>query len=155
MHLLHPSRITLHPLPFTHHPSSITHQVAAPYAGALYPSWGASSVILYGLPSSPLAQPYNLIVGHVAASVVGLVTRLCFGDALQVNHTNAPASLQRPKRYTFSQWLGAAISVALSIVIMQALSCTHPPAGGTAMAGKTYAARRIMCWRGITRFNAR
>ena len=102
MHLLHPSPITLHPLPFTHHPSSITRQVAAPYAGALYPSWGASSVLLYGLPSSPLAQPYNLIVGHVTASVVGLVTRLCFGDALQVNHTNAHQHQHKGPNVTLS-----------------------------------------------------
>jgi CBS-domain-containing membrane protein len=54
---------------------------------------------------------------------------------LQPRRTFDPQSPQSSQFNQFAQWLGGAISVALSIVLMQLLSCTHPPAGGTALAG--------------------
>lgn len=45
----------------------------------LIASLGASSVLLYGVPGSPLAQPKNLFGGHLIASVVGVTCyHFCF-----------------------------------------------------------------------------
>jgi len=71
---------------------------------------GASSVLLFGYPRSPLAQPRNLLLGNALGGLVGVVS---------------------------GQWLGTgplvlALAVALTIVLGQQLRCLHPPAGGMA-----------------------
>ena len=45
------------------------------YAGAilLMAPFGASAVIIFGLPKSPLAQPKNVILGHLITAFIGLV----------------------------------------------------------------------------------
>ena len=35
-------------------------------------SFGASAVLIYGAPRSPLAQPRNLIGGHILSAIVGV-----------------------------------------------------------------------------------
>lgn len=48
-------------------------------------SFGASSVLIYGAVNSPLAQPRNLIGGHVFSALVGVtVYKLCriFGSSI-------------------------------------------------------------------------
>ena len=74
-------------------------------------SFGASSVLIYGVINSPLAQPRNLIGGHVLSAIVGVTV------AFFVNEV----------------WLGAAVSVSLSIVVMQITKTLHPPGGATAL----------------------
>jgi CBS domain-containing membrane protein len=74
-------------------------------------SFGASSVLIYGVINSPLAQPRNLIGGHVLCAFIG-VTIAMFVKEL---------------------WLGAAIAVAVSIVVMQVTKTLHPPGGATAL----------------------
>ena len=69
--------------------------------------FGASCVLLYAVPQSPLAQPRNVIFGHVVSAVIGLCVALYF----PVN--------------AFS----IAIAVGLAICCMQFLRCVHPPAG--------------------------
>ena len=71
---------------------------------------GASSVLLFGYPSSPLAQPRNLVLGNALGGLVGVL---------------------------LGQWLGSgpvvlALAVALTILLGQQLRCLHPPAGGLA-----------------------
>jgi CBS domain-containing membrane protein len=75
-------------------------------------SFGASSVLIYGLINSPLAQPRNLIGGHVICALVGVTV-----------HRFIPNEL----------WLSAAFSVSLSIVLMQITKTMHPPGGATAL----------------------
>ncbi|MES2700771.1 MAG: HPP family protein [Pseudomonadota bacterium] len=72
---------------------------------------GASAVLLFGLPASPLAQPWPVIGGNVVAALAGLVA----GMALD---TPLPA---------------AVVAVALAIAAMSVLRCLHPPGGGTAL----------------------
>jgi CBS domain-containing membrane protein len=75
-------------------------------------SFGASSVLIYGVINSPLAQPRNLIGGHVISAFVGvLIYKLLPGQV----------------------WLSGAISVSLSIVLMQITKTLHPPGGATAL----------------------
>jgi CBS-domain-containing membrane protein len=69
--------------------------------------FGASCVLLFAVPASPLSQPVNVIGGHVVSTLAGLALRLLFPNG----------------------WFAAALAVALAIVLMSALRMTHPPAG--------------------------
>ncbi len=75
-------------------------------------SFGASSVLIYGVINSPLAQPRNLIGGHVICALVGVTIYKLIPDQI---------------------WLSAALSVSLSIVAMQITKTLHPPGGATAL----------------------
>ncbi|MDR7130879.1 CBS-domain-containing membrane protein [Algoriphagus sp. 4150] len=75
-------------------------------------SFGASSVLVYGLIGSPLAQPRNLVGGHVVSALVGVTINLIFPDTL---------------------WIAAPLAVAFSIVLMQMTRTLHPPGGATAL----------------------
>jgi CBS-domain-containing membrane protein len=74
-------------------------------------SFGASAVLIYGVINSPLAQPRNLIGGHVISAFLGVT----------VNHL-VPVP-----------WLAAALAVSTSIVAMQVTKTLHPPGGATAL----------------------
>lgn len=86
----------------------LTHQESVFLIG----SFGASSVLVYGSIQSPLAQPRNLIGGHVISALVGVTAYKIFPDLL---------------------WLSAPMAVALSIVLMQITKTLHPPGGATAL----------------------
>lgn len=74
---------------------------------------GATSVLLFGQPSSPLAQPLNVLGGYL----VGTATcEAAFG-------------------LLPGWWVAAAVAVGVSIVIMRALRLTHPPAGAMPILG--------------------
>jgi CBS domain-containing membrane protein len=75
-------------------------------------SFGASSVLIYGIINSPLAQPRNLIGGHVICAIVGVTI-----------HKLLPGNL----------WLSSSFAVAASIVLMQVTQTLHPPGGATAL----------------------
>lgn len=75
-------------------------------------SFGASSVLIYGIINSPLAQPRNLIGGHLICAVVGVTFYKLFPGQV---------------------WLSSALSVSLSIVLMQITKTLHPPGGATAL----------------------
>ncbi|MGV3630607.1 MAG: HPP family protein [Bacteroidota bacterium] len=75
-------------------------------------SFGASSVLIYGAINSPLAQPRNLIGGHLICALTGVtVYKLIPGEL----------------------WLTSALAVSLSIVLMQITKTLHPPGGATAL----------------------
>lgn len=75
-------------------------------------SFGASSVLIYGVINSPLAQPRNLIGGHLLCALIGVtVHKMIMGPV----------------------WLEAGLAVSLSIVAMQITKTLHPPGGATAL----------------------
>lgn len=75
-------------------------------------SFGASSVLIYGAIQSPLAQPRNLIGGHVVSAIAGVTVAQLLPDII---------------------WLTAPLAVAASIVAMQVTRTLHPPGGATAL----------------------
>lgn len=75
-------------------------------------SFGASSVLVYGAIQSPLAQPRNLIGGHLISALIGVSVYKLLPDVI---------------------WLTAPLAVALSIVFMQITKTLHPPGGATAL----------------------
>jgi CBS-domain-containing membrane protein len=79
-------------------------------------SFGASCVLIYGVIQSPLAQPRNLIGGHVISAIVGVTIAKFMPDIM---------------------WLNASLSVSISIVLMQLTKTLHPPGGATALIAVT------------------
>lgn len=69
--------------------------------------FGATCVILFAVSQSPLAQPRNVIFGHVVSAFIGLLFLKLFGTSM----------------------LSIAVSVGCAIALMQVLKCVHPPAG--------------------------
>lgn len=80
--------------------------------GLMIGSFGASAVLLFGAVRSPLAQPRNLMGGHLLSALIGVVCWKCF---------------------YFAPWLAAALAVASAIAVMHATRTLHPPGGATAL----------------------
>lgn len=75
-------------------------------------SFGASSVLVYGIIESPFSQPRNLIGGHLISAFIGVSVNLLFPEAI---------------------YIAAPLAVSLSIVFMQITKTLHPPGGATAL----------------------
>lgn len=73
--------------------------------------FGASSVLLFAVPNSPLAQPWSVIVGNTVAALVGVAVCLVVQD---------PTAR-------------IALAVGGSILVMLLCRAAHPPAGAVAM----------------------
>lgn len=78
----------------------------------LIASLGASAMLLYGAPKSPLAQPRNLVGGHILSALIGVAAFKVFTPHL---------------------WLAAAMAAAASLAVMHATKTLHPPGGATAL----------------------
>ena len=72
---------------------------------------GASAVLIFGAPASPLAQPWPVIGGNTLSALVGVA---CV-------HWGGPPALM------------AALAVGAAIGVMFALRCLHPPGGASAL----------------------
>ena len=83
-------------------------------------SFGASSVLVYGIIQSPFSQPRNLIGGHVISAIIGVTVNQLIPDIV---------------------WLSAPLAVSLSIIFMQITKTLHPPGGATALIAVTGSAQ--------------
>ncbi len=72
---------------------------------------GASAVILFGMPKSPVAQPWPVIGGYLVS---------CFAGFASASLLASPA-------------LAAGVAVALCLWLMARLNCIHPPGGALAL----------------------
>jgi CBS domain-containing membrane protein len=72
---------------------------------------GASAVLLYAVPSSPMAQPWPVIGGNVVSAAVGVAAAKLIADPP----------------------LAAAVAVGGAIGAMFLLRCLHPPGGAAAL----------------------
>lgn len=72
---------------------------------------GASAVLLFAVPASPLAQPWSIVGGNLVSATIGVTCAYAIGEPV----------------------LAAALAVALSICGMFALRCVHPPSGAVAL----------------------
>ncbi len=75
-------------------------------------SFGASAVLIYGAIGSPLAQPRNLIGGHIISAIIGVTFYKIFPSQI---------------------WLASSLAVATAIAVMHATKTLHPPGGATAL----------------------
>ena len=76
----------------------------------LLPRW-ASAVLLFGVPSSPLAQPWSIVGGNVLSALIGVTVGMLVPDAA----------------------LACGLAAALAIAGMYFLRCLHPPGGAVAL----------------------
>lgn len=96
-------------------PSAIAGLGSAATIG-LIGSFGASAVLIYGLPRAELAQPRNVVGGHVVSAAVGVaVFMLLPGDPV----------------------LAAGFAVASAVAAMHLTRTLHPPGGATALIAVT------------------
>lgn len=72
---------------------------------------GASAVLVFVVPASPLAQPWPVVGGNVISALVGLAVGWAVPDLT----------------------LAAALAVALAIAIMSLTRSLHPPGGAVAL----------------------
>ena len=72
---------------------------------------GASAVLVFGVPGSPMAQPWAVIAGNTVSALAGIVCVQAFGAGPAV----------------------AALAVGLAIALMFGLRCLHPPGGACAL----------------------
>jgi len=72
---------------------------------------GASAVLLFAVPSSPLAQPWSIVGGNLVAALIGVTCARWVPDVA----------------------LACALAGALAIAAMFRLRCLHPPSGAVAL----------------------
>ncbi len=83
-------------------------------------SFGASSVLIYGVIQSPFSQPRNLVGGHVIGAMVGVTVAKLLPDII---------------------WLTTPLAVSVAIMLMRVTKTIHPPGGATALIGVTGSAK--------------
>lgn len=72
---------------------------------------GASSVLLFAVPASPLAQPWNMVIGNSLAALIGVTCAMFIPNLTEA----------------FS------VAVALAIILMMTTDSLHPPSGAVAI----------------------
>jgi CBS domain-containing membrane protein len=72
---------------------------------------GASSVLLFAVPASPMAQPWAIVGGNTISALVGVAVARLIGDPV----------------------VAAGVAVALAIAAMSLARCLHPPGGAAAL----------------------
>ena len=72
---------------------------------------GASAVLLFAVPASPLAQPWPILGGNTVSALIGVPAAQGIGWPL----------------------LAAAIAVGGAIAVMSVMRCLHPPGGAVAL----------------------
>ena len=72
---------------------------------------GATAVLVFAVPASPLAQPWAVVGGNTLSALVGIACARWVGPVE----------------------LAAALSVGLALGLMLALRCLHPPGGAVAL----------------------
>jgi CBS-domain-containing membrane protein len=77
----------------------------------LVASVGASAVLLFAAPHSPLSQPWNVVGGHIVSALIGVTIYQQLSDPI----------------------VGGSLAVGLAIITMYYLKCLHPPGGATAL----------------------
>jgi len=72
---------------------------------------GASAVLVFAIPSSPLAQPWPVVGGNIISTLVGVA----------ISHAIPNVTI------------AAGVAVGSAILVMSLLRCLHPPGGAAAL----------------------
>lgn len=81
------------------------------FAPLVVPSLGATAVLVFAVPHSPLTQPWSVVGGHVVSALIGVACQQLIP----------------------SPGLAGGAAVGLALFAMHALRCIHPPGGATAL----------------------
>ncbi len=82
-----------------------------PHLPLIVAPMGASAVLLFAVPSSPLAQPWSIVGGNTISALVGVGVRMLIPDPV----------------------LATGVAVGLAIAVMSVTRCLHPPGGAAAL----------------------
>lgn len=82
-----------------------------PASGWLVAPLGASAVLVFAVPASPLAQPWSVLAGNTLSALVGIACARALPD---------PS-------------LAAGVAMAAAVLLMVHLRCLHPPGGAMAV----------------------
>ena len=74
-------------------------------------STGASAILIFSVPLSPVSQPWNLVGGHVISAFVGVSCYIFIPNEL----------------------LASSFSIFFAMLFMHVFRCMHPPGGATAI----------------------
>ncbi len=85
--------------------------LSPPLAVWLVAPMGASAVLVFGVPASPLAQPWSVVGGNTLSVLVGMACARIVPDVA----------------------LAGALAVGAAIAVMFACRCLHPPGGASAL----------------------
>lgn len=77
----------------------------------LFAPIGASAVLVFAMPASPLAQPWPVIGGNTVSAAVGVAAYHLVPEV----------------------WLATGLAVGAAILVMTLLRCLHPPGGAAAL----------------------
>ncbi len=77
----------------------------------LFAPIGASAVLVFALPASPLSQPWPVVGGNIVSALVGVAAVHWIGNV----------------------YVAGALAVGGAILAMSLLRCLHAPGGGTAL----------------------
>jgi len=89
----------------------LSHRMLAGFNPWFIAPMGASAVLLFAVPASPLAQPWSIIGGNVCAALIGVTCAAHVDDVA----------------------LASGLAASLAIGAMFALRCLHPPSGAVAL----------------------
>ena len=82
-----------------------------PYHAGLIAPLGASAVLVFAVPASPMAQPWAVVFGNFISALVGVACARALDEPL----------------------IAAPVAAALAIAAMFSLRCLHPPGGAMAL----------------------
>lgn len=94
------------------------------HAPLLTPPLGATALLCFQLPLVPASSPRSVAYGHALGLICGWLALLATGTLGQ------PAALSA---VPVSRVVAAGLALAVSMVLMNAWDCVHPPAGATTL----------------------
>ncbi|PWN37760.1 HPP-domain-containing protein [Meira miltonrushii] len=113
------------PKHFTSSSNVPPHAWASP---AIIGSFGASSVLIYAVPASPLSQPRCFVGGQFLSALIAVCITKLFALAGSPTY-----NIMLTDRSTSIVWIAGALATALSITLMSITGTIHPPGGATAV----------------------
>ncbi|GAC72069.1 hypothetical protein L1887_53611 [Cichorium endivia] len=93
-------------------------------------SFGASSVILYGTPASPLGQPKAFVGGQFLCAL----TSVCITKLFELNSKYNPNLIDSSHSLV---WVAGGIATGTALCVMILTDTVHPPGGATALLAAT------------------
>ncbi len=74
-------------------------------------STGASAMLIFGSPNSPVSQPWPIVGGHAISAVIGVASFMLIENPI----------------------LASSAAIGVAMLAMHYMGCMHPPGGATAV----------------------
>ncbi len=74
-------------------------------------STGASAMLIFGIPNSPVSQPWPIVGGHIVSALIGISAYYMIPNAI----------------------IASSAAIGVAMLAMHHLRCMHPPGGATAV----------------------